>query len=39
LDIDEATAQEALDEFVSEELMLEEDGAYLSLALPVNPNW
>jgi hypothetical protein len=29
----------ALDEFCSADLMLKEDGRYLSLALPSNPNW
>jgi ribosomal peptide maturation radical SAM protein 1 len=32
-------AQWALDEFCRRGLMLSEDGRYLSLALPVNPNW
>jgi ribosomal peptide maturation radical SAM protein 1 len=31
--------QEALEEFCSLGLMLNENGHYLSLALPVNPNW
>jgi len=33
------TVQKALDEFESLDLMLEEGGQYLSLALPINPNW
>jgi hypothetical protein len=39
VETDEETVQAVLDEFVSERLMLEEGGAYLSLALPVNTNW
>lgn len=31
--------QAALDEFCRAQLMLSEDGQYLSLALPANPNW
>lgn len=37
--VDAAAVQEALGKFCEMGLMLEEDGAYLSLALPVNPHW
>jgi hypothetical protein len=39
LDVDEATVQHHLDAFTARGLMLEEDGHYLSLALPANRNW
>ncbi len=39
LDVSQDTVQDALDEFTSLGLMIEEDGRYLSLALPINPNW
>jgi ribosomal peptide maturation radical SAM protein 1 len=35
----DAEIEAALDEFCQRGLMLEEDGKYLSLAIPVNPNW
>jgi ribosomal peptide maturation radical SAM protein 1 len=38
-DVDEGAVQEALDQFTSLGLMLEENGLYLGLALPINPNW
>lgn len=43
-DTDEMTVapeaiQETIDSFTADGLMLEEDGSYLSLALPVNSNW
>ena len=31
--------QDALDEFCRARLMISEDGKYLSLAIPSNPNW
>jgi ribosomal peptide maturation radical SAM protein 1 len=39
LEVDQAAVQGVLDEFKSHGLMLEENRHYLSLALPVNPNW
>jgi len=39
LAIDEARVRALLGEFTARGLMLEEDGHYLSLALPTNPNW
>lgn len=39
LDVSAADVQRYLDGFVELELMLEEDGHYLSLALPANGNW
>jgi hypothetical protein len=39
LDVDEDRVRQALDEFTVSGLMLEENGVYLSLAVPVNPNW
>jgi ribosomal peptide maturation radical SAM protein 1 len=36
---DDTDVKAALDEFVDLGLMLEEDGHYLALAVPVNPNW
>jgi ribosomal peptide maturation radical SAM protein 1 len=36
---DSVTVQRDLDRFVELGLMLEEEGHYLSLALPANPNW
>jgi len=37
--LSESDVQEALDEFCRLGLMVGEDGRYLSLALPANPNW
>jgi hypothetical protein len=31
--------REVLDEFCAARLMVSEDGSYLSLAIPKNPNW
>jgi ribosomal peptide maturation radical SAM protein 1 len=39
LEVNQSTVQTALDEFTSLGLMMEENSQYLSLALPVNPNW
>jgi ribosomal peptide maturation radical SAM protein 1 len=39
LDVGTNEVQAALDQFCELDLMLEEDGSYLSLALPVNGNW
>jgi ribosomal peptide maturation radical SAM protein 1 len=39
LEVSHSTVQAILDEFESLGLMLEENDQYLSLALPVNPNW
>jgi ribosomal peptide maturation radical SAM protein 1 len=39
LDVDAHAVQDALEEFMSLGLMLEENGHFLGLALPVNPNW
>jgi ribosomal peptide maturation radical SAM protein 1 len=39
LETDRGTVQRDLDAFTALGLMLEEDGHYLSLALPANPNW
>jgi ribosomal peptide maturation radical SAM protein 1 len=36
---DDTDVKAALDEFVELGLVLEEDGHYLALAVPVNPNW
>lgn len=36
---DQAEVRSILDAFCDRGLMVEEDGCYLSLALPVNPNW
>ena len=38
-DVSQRRVEDALDEFKSHGLMLEESGLYLSLAMPVNPNW
>jgi hypothetical protein len=38
-EVSQSTVQATLDEFESLGLMLKEDDHYLSLALPVNPNW
>jgi hypothetical protein len=39
VDVDADGVGEILDRFCEHDLMLEEDGRYLSLALPVNGNW
>jgi hypothetical protein len=37
--VDAEAIRAALDKFCTLGLMLAEDGRYVSLALPVNPNW
>ena len=39
LDTDVGAVRRILDAFTTRGLMLEEDGHYLSLAVPANPNW
>lgn len=39
MDVEQAAIEEAIEAFTADGLMLEEDGSYLSLAIPVNSNW